>query len=180
MRLPRCSLDLLTFFGGTIFSVLFFLFSLSLSFGCWPESKCAFSSSLDSPCFSQSWKGIRCNECQLMFVEAVCGSPRLPPAAGVSFSSSQCRPSLSLQESHLRDGFLQSQQRASAQRCTEIYGRRLPPWLCLRVAPPPAHTGSHCFSFSLYCSSELFNAHANKKENKYRFSPAWVLFKHIS
>lgn len=55
--------------------------------------------------------------------------------------------------------------RSQNTECTKIYGRRLPPWLLPQSsAPTPAHTGNHCFGFSLYCSPELFNAHANKKQ----------------
>lgn len=60
---------------------------------------------------SSSWKGIRCHKCQLMLVEVCSGTSSLPPAAGVSFSRSQCQPPLSLQENHLHDRFPQSEHR---------------------------------------------------------------------
>lgn len=127
---------------------------------------------------SSSWKGIRCNRRQLVFVKPLGdgGTPSLlPPAAGVSFPRSQCQPPPSLQENHLHDPFLQSEH-LTAQRCVvrSFFLGSLPH----RSIPSLAHTGSHCRGFSSYCSPELFNAHADK--NEHRFAPAWVFFKHVS
>lgn len=94
---------------------------------------------------SSSWKGIRCNKCQLV-LGPFRVTPLLPPEAGVSFPRSQCQPPLSLQENHLCNRFLQLEH-LSTQR---FMVRLLPP----SSIPLLAHTGNHCCSFSLYSSQD--------------------------